>query len=172
MNIWEALQTLRRGWRFPVYGCLIGLMLAGAYVLSAKVPYKSSARILIDRSVNRYLQTNKIIDQPTFDETEIASQVYVLSSDSVIVPVIRSLKLTQDNEFVPQGNAGGVPILDRLVMLFKAALDSGAEPSDLETGRERTAVEALLKRLTVAREDVANVISVTFESQNPGKAAD
>src|SRR5262245_37923141 len=173
MNFWEALQTLRRGWRFPVYGCLIGLILAGTYVLSAKVPYKSSARILIDRSVNRYLQTNKIIDQPTFDETEVASQVYVLSSDSVIVPVIRSLKLTQDNEFVPQGNAGGVTMLDRLVILFKAALGSDAESAaDRELGRERTAVEAMLKRLTVSREDVANVISVTFESQNAGKAAD
>ena len=68
INIPEILETLRRGWRYPVYGCLIGLAVASTYVVLAKVPYKSSARILIDRSVNRYLQTNKIIDQPTFDE--------------------------------------------------------------------------------------------------------
>ncbi len=101
-NVADILQTLRRGWRYPVYGLLIGLAAAAAYVVTVKVPYKSSARILIDRSVSRYLQTNKIVDQPTFDESEIASQVYVLSSDSVVLPVVRSLKLAEDSEFVSQ----------------------------------------------------------------------
>ena len=102
ISIADILETLRRGWRYPVYGLLIGFAAAAVYVVSVKVPYKSSARILIDRSVSRYLQTNKIIDQPTFDESEIASQVYVLSSDSVVLPVVRSLKLTHDSEFVSQ----------------------------------------------------------------------
>ena len=70
------------------------------YFITVPNPYKSSARILIDRSVNRYLQTNKIVDQPTFDEPEIGSQVYVLSSDSVVVPVVRSMNLIRDSEFV------------------------------------------------------------------------
>ena len=174
INIADILETLRRGWRYPVYGLLIGLAVAAAYVVSVKVPYKSSARILIDRSVSRYLQTNKIIDQPTFDESEIASQVYVLSSDSVILPVVRSLKLTHDSEFVSQQNIGGVTILDHLAKLKEMFLKAvgwntaAGASSDLE----RIAAEALLKRLTVNREDVANVISVTFESQDPKKAAD
>src|SRR5262249_24157005 len=175
INIAEILETLRRGWRYPVCGCLIGLAVAGTYVALTKVPYKSSARILIDRSVNRYLQTNKIIDQPTFDESEIASQVYVLSSDSVVAPVVRSLKLAEDSEFVSQSGLGGVTILDhpaKLIGVIKQAF--GWHPNlvaDGEANRERMAVEAVLKRLTVFREDVANVISVTFESQDANKAA-
>lgn len=175
INITEVLEMLRRGWRFPIYGCLIGLALASAYVVTAKVPYKSSARILIDRSVNRYLQTNKIIDQPTFDESEIASQVYVLSSDSVVAPVVRSLKLTQDSEFVSQRGLGNVTILDHLSKLKDAIKNvfgwHPETPADAEASRERMAVEAVLKRLTVFREDVANVISITFESQDANKAA-
>jgi succinoglycan biosynthesis transport protein ExoP len=175
ISIPEVLETLRRGWRYPVYGCVAGLVLAGGYLATAKVPYKSSARILIDRSVNRYLQTNKIIDQPTFDESEIASQIYVLSSDSVIVPVVRSLKLTSDGEFVSQRGLNGTTVLDGLAKLkdvIKSMVGLNVDaPTDGEANRERIAVEAVLKRLTVFREDVANVISVTFESPDPNKAA-
>ena len=70
--------------------------------------YKSSARILLDEERKSYLQTNKIVDEPTFDDTEIASQVYILSSESIIVPVVRSMDLTRDPEFVGrQPNASG-----------------------------------------------------------------
>ena len=42
---------------------------------------------------------------------------------------------------------------------------------DPNAALERTAVEAVLNRLSVYREDVANVINVTFASANPNKAA-
>ena len=95
IGVTDIFEALRRDWRFPLYGLLIGLALAAVAYIYIPTPYKSSARILVDRSVNRYLQTNKISDQPTFDEGEIGSQVYVLSSDSVIVPVVRALGLAQ-----------------------------------------------------------------------------
>ena len=98
-GLWEIIDVLRREWRLPVIGLLIGLAVAAAYVAVVKAPYKSTARILIDRSLNRYLQTNKIVDQPTLDEVEVGSQLYVLSSDKVMLPVIRALNLTNDREF-------------------------------------------------------------------------
>ncbi len=91
---------LRRGWLLPVVGTLIGLALAVTVVAIMPQLYTSSARIIVDRSVNRFLQTSKIVDQPTLDDVDMAGQFYVLSSDSIIVPVIRSLNLTHDPEFV------------------------------------------------------------------------
>ena len=44
-------------------------------------------------------------------------------------------------------------------------------PIDPEVRRERIAIDAFLARLSVFRVDVANVISVTFESEDPNKAA-
>ena len=40
-----------------------------------------------------------------------------------------------------------------------------------DTVLEQTAVEAFFKHLTVYREDVATVINITFESEDPNKAA-
>src|SRR6516225_4431707 len=102
IGIADILGALRREWWFPVFGGLIGLTLAISFIVY--VPtfslYKASVRILLDRSMNRYLQTNKIIDEPIFDETEMGSQIHILSSESIIVPVIRSMDLAHDSEFV------------------------------------------------------------------------
>src|SRR5215831_1427113 len=73
IGVTDIFESLRRGWRFPLYGLLIGLVLAALAFVYIPTPYKSSARILVDRSVSRYLQSNKITDQPTFDEGEIGS---------------------------------------------------------------------------------------------------
>lgn len=171
----DILETLRRSWRFPLYGFLIGLALAAAYFVMVPNPYKSSARVLVDRSMSRYLQNNKIVDQPTFDEAEVGSQQYVMSSDSVIVPMIRSLGLTRDSEFVGQPKMGGARISDILGDIKKAVAGlfgmRAAPVDDPEAALERTAVEAIAKRLTVTREDIANVINVAFESEDKAKAA-
>ena len=148
----DILLILRRGWYLPLLGCLIGLAAAMAYVLTVPQLYKSSARILIDRSVNRFLQANKILELPALDDGETGSQVYVLSSESIILPIVRSMDLAHDPEFVGQSSGA----------------HSSVEP---ETALERTAVETFLKRLNVTREDVADVITVTFSSQDAKKAA-
>ena len=100
IGVKDILATLRQDWLFPVFGCLIGLVLGVAYIVFVPAPYKSTARILLDTSVNRYLQTNKIADEIAYDEVAIASQVYILSSESITVPVVRSMNLAHDLEFV------------------------------------------------------------------------
>jgi len=52
MGIAAIVAILRQGWRFPVFGCLIGLILATIYIGSVPTLYKSTARILVDRSIN------------------------------------------------------------------------------------------------------------------------
>jgi succinoglycan biosynthesis transport protein ExoP len=176
INVADILGTLRRGWLFLALGSLFGLMLAVAYIVYAPALYRSNARILIDLSVNRYLQSNKIVDEPTFHQAEIGSQVYILSSESVIVPVVRSMNLAHDTEFVGSPNAADSKIaklknvVKQLIGLkADADTDAGIDP---EAALERKAVENFLSRLTVYREDVGNVINVGFASAEPKKAAD
>src|SRR5262245_45849613 len=102
----EVLLSLRRDWLFPVIGCVLGVAVAVSYLATVPALYTSSARILVDRSTNRYLQTNKIVDEPVFDQGELASQIHILSSESMVIPVVRSMDLIHDEEFV--GKRSGV----------------------------------------------------------------
>ena len=172
-SIPDIFATLRRGWYFLALGCFVGLALAISYLVFAPTLYKSSARLLIDLSVNRYLQINKIVDEPTFHQVEIGSQVYILSSESVVVPVIRAMDLTHDSEFVGVQNAAdgkiaGLKKFIKELIGWNVEGDAGIDP---EAALERTAVEAFLTRLQVYREDAGNVINVTFGSSDPKKAA-
>jgi succinoglycan biosynthesis transport protein ExoP len=128
--------------------------------------------------VNRYLQTNKIIDEPTFDDAAIGSQIYIVSSESIVVPVVRSMNLAHDSEFVgpPKGDGGETSKLKEIakqsIGWVKQSIGwTSGTTLDPDTLLERTAVEHFYRRLTVYREDVANVINVTFASEDPNKAA-
>jgi succinoglycan biosynthesis transport protein ExoP len=119
------------------------------------------------------LQNNKIVDEPTFDETEIASQVYILSSESIVVQVVRSMNLTRDPEFVGPPNARGSPSFIKLINIIKQSIGWNDDVTiNSDAVLERIAVEAFLKRLSISREDAANVINVTFASEDANKAAD
>lgn len=169
------MGIVRRNWLLPFIGCLLGVSAALTYITVKPTRYASTARILIDRSVNRYLQANKIIDEPILDDVETGSQIYVLSSESIIVPVIRSMNLARDPEFVGKVREKGKQEGWSLTMLYEQIqflVGKRADPSELsEATLERVAVEEFLKRLSVYREDVQSVISVTFESEEAQKAA-
>ena len=146
------------------------------YIAFVPTLYKGSARILIDTSMGRYLQTNKIIDAPSFDDTQIGSQVYILSSESIVVPVIRSMNLAQDPEFVgrPKKDTQILGKISQIMNIVKQYIgwnDDSHVTIDRDTVLEQTAVGAFFKHLTVYREDVANVINITFELEDPNKAA-
>jgi succinoglycan biosynthesis transport protein ExoP len=100
-----------------------------------------------------------------------------LSSESIVVPVIRSLKLGYDGEFGGRETAsdiGGLHLIRDIVTTVKQLLgwsDNADSRINADTVLEQTAVENVLKRLNVYREDAANVINVSFESEDPNKAA-
>src|SRR5882762_6879858 len=156
LGITDILGTLRREWRFPLFGCLIGLALGVSYIVFVPTLYKSSARILLDRSVTKYLQTNKIVDDPTYDEAEIASQIYIMSSESVVVPAVRSMNLAQDREFVgsPKESGGQIDKVKSLVKQFIGWDANANATTDPDAALEQTAVETFFKRLSIYREDV------------------
>jgi succinoglycan biosynthesis transport protein ExoP len=119
------------------------------------------------------LQNNKIIDEPTFDDTEIASQVYILSSESIVGQVVRSMNLIRNPEFVGLPNASGAPSLNKIINIIKQSIGWNDDITiDRDALLERIAIETFFKRLSIYREDAGNVINVTFESESANKAAD
>ncbi len=176
IGIWDIVGILRRRWALPAIGCCLGLLAASVYVVSTPSLYKSTSRILIDKSANRYLQTNKIRDEPVLDDGDVGSQMYVLTSESIVLKVVHQLGLTSDAEFV--GNASlSQPDPTSTTSMIKAFLKGiagfpSATPMDKGAVLERKVISTFEKRLSVSRGDVPSVIEVSFSSEDPTKAAD
>jgi polysaccharide biosynthesis transport protein len=173
-DLFDILGVLRKKWAYPIVGSLLGFLL-GYAIVTTWMPtlFKSTARLIIENSNNRYLQTNKIVDGPTLDDMETGSQIYILSSESILLPVIRSLRLAEDPEFGGVSPSADPGAIKRVVRSIKDSIGWNKKPTiSPETARERIAVETLLRRLSINREDVANVIQVSFTASEPRKAAD
>ena len=102
-------------------------------------------------------------------------QIYVISSESILLPVVRALSLASDPEFV--GEQGTESVGSRIRGLFRSAAHAVGLPEDkpLEMPSketlEKVAVDGVLRNLSVTREDVASVINVAFSSKDPVKAS-
>ena len=98
---WRTWRELRVGvgssWlRARHSGCFCALL-----VLSTMPPvYKASSRIAFERTLPRYMQTNKVTNEPIIDDYDTLGQTYVISSESILLQVIRSLSLASDPDFV------------------------------------------------------------------------
>src|SRR6266404_5119668 len=171
----DLVGIARRGWFYMVAGTILGL-LAGYAVLSNLSPvYKASSRIAFERTLSRYLQSNKITNEPLIDDSDTLGQIYVISSESIVLPVVKALSLTTDPELV--GGQGTESLGSRIRGLFRTAAravslqeETSQEVPTQET-LEKATVDAILRNLAVTREDVASVISVAFSSKDPAKAS-
>ena len=89
-------------------------------VLSTIPPvYKASSRIAFERTLPRYMQTNKVSNEPIIDDYDTLGQTYVISSESILLQVIRSLSLASDPDFVGEKDSEGLG--SRIRGLFRNA---------------------------------------------------
>jgi succinoglycan biosynthesis transport protein ExoP len=147
----DVLGIARRGWLFIVAGGAFGLVCALIALFIIPPTYKASSRIAFERTLPRYMQTNKVTNEPIIDDYDTLGQTYVIASESILLKVIRSLSLAGDPDFVRE----------------KQGETRGSQGDDAE----KTALDNLVRNLTVAREDVSSVMTVAFTGKDPVKAA-
>lgn len=171
----DILGALRRRWRLVVFGALGGTAIAAAYLALATPLYTGEVRVFLDTTMNQSLQAQKLVQDRPFDTSLVDTQLQIISSETIILPVIKSMSLTLDPEFVGPPKSIGARIfrqIDGLMGRVKNALGLKQAPAtDRESLLERTAVESFLKRLAVKRGDLTYVIEIDFESEDPNKAA-
>src|SRR5882672_6752423 len=99
-EIADLLGIARRGWLFIVAGTIFGIICA--FMILSYIPpiYKASSRIVFERTLPRYLQTNKVTNEPVIEDYDTLGQSYVISSESIVLQVVRSLSLASDPDFV------------------------------------------------------------------------
>ena len=143
---WSGI--VRRGWYYIVIGTLIGIGAAVA-ALSAMPPlYTASTRIVFERTVAKYLQNNRVIDGPSVDDNDTWGQIYIIASETNVLPVVRSLELAKDPEF--NGARDETSLRERVRELVRDAVQyiRGSEPPAVVSGDpEKIALESVLRNL-------------------------
>src|SRR6266404_4550953 len=171
-EIADLFGIARRGWLYIIAGTIFGLACA-LVILSTMPPvYKASSRIAFEKTLPRYMQTNKVSNEPIIDDYDTLGQTYVISSESVLLQAIRSLSLANDPNFVGGKDSQTLGSRVRGLLRNMAEALGYSEPVENQSNDpEKIALGNLVRDLTVSREDVASVISVAFSSNDPAKAA-
>lgn len=170
----DVLGIFRRGW--PIWGLFLLLgAAAGAGIVASMPPsYKANVRLVLEGSVNRYLHSNKVTQGPALGD-DSWTQLHIITSEAVLMPVIKKLNLMEDPE-MGEGSAGRQD--DGLVQKSRTVLNGigkrlgieAVKPADAQLN-ETAVYNAMVQRLFVTWEAQPTVINITFESKDPAKAA-
>lgn len=167
----EAFQCIldffQRQYRVIGITAAIFVAMGSIYVVTTPPRYTATATMLIDtQDAHLFQQQSMFSDMPVaIDTGTVESQVEILKSENIALTVIKNLNLTKDPEFI--GPSGG------LVSAILGAVDSlfaGSAPAS-EFALSRRAVKVFHSRLDVQRVGLTYVITISFQSENPDRAA-
>jgi succinoglycan biosynthesis transport protein ExoP len=178
-EIADLLGIARRHWLFIVAGTILGLICASIIVTIMPPIYKASSRITFERTLPRYMQTNKVSNEPIIEDYDALGQAYVISSENVLMQVVRSLSLASDPDFAGGGEKHSETLGSRVRDLFRSTAEAlglsenKAEDQSIDPRKdpEKIAFDSIVRNLTVSREDVASVMTIAFSWKDPVKAA-
>ncbi len=179
----------KRGWPLWMLCAAIGLA-CGIAVLATRPPsYKAGVRVMLEHSANNYLQSYRVTDGPSLGN-EAYSQNLVVSSEDVVLPVVRKLDLVNDpdigcpaekaetTEFDNQTTGG----IGTFVQSVKSGIKSfitaiktyaGLQAPKLasQTCDENTVYRSIVAGLEVWWQAQPAVMNLSFGSRDPEKAA-
>src|ERR1700742_5024164 len=95
-EIADVFGIALRGWFVILAGMAVGLLCAAMILSSISPVYRASSRMVFERTLPRYMQTNKVSNEPIIEDYDTLGQTYVISSESILLEVIRSLSLAND----------------------------------------------------------------------------
>jgi succinoglycan biosynthesis transport protein ExoP len=159
----RVVDIVRRQWPLiaTVVGCCLALVVA--YSLTATPYYTGSTSILVDTRQAQLLSKSNDANSTLIDPGFVESQVEILQSDDLIRSVVESMNLTSDPEYV-EGD-----LLSNIIGAVVSALGL-AEPESKDFVK-RMVVAAMKKNLKVERVGVTYVLTLSFKSRDPDKAA-
>lgn len=148
---------------------VVALTIVVTFLVTPK--YTASAGVLLDPRKHQVTGIQSVLSDLPADTSIVDTEVEVLKSRALAERVVSSFKLDQDPEFNPSLRKPGP--LGALFGGLKGAFSGPpAPPSALELQKRHDAiVSGVLSRLKVQRSRLTYLMSVSFESVDPAKAA-
>jgi polysaccharide biosynthesis transport protein len=160
---------VRRHKVYPLAGLLAALLIAAAVELVLTPRYRATIQILIAPVDLRLVEKSVQPTAPAADSNvmQVETETRILTSDRVLLRVVRSERLAHDPEFQTRG---GGSRLDGLIGALRSAL--GKPPEQAKTAdRELNALRLLQRNISAKRTERTYVVDLTVESTDPEKAA-
>ncbi|MEM1040417.1 MAG: Wzz/FepE/Etk N-terminal domain-containing protein [Pseudomonadota bacterium] len=164
LSFGRFVRALLRGWWVITICAIAGAVLSALYALSLPNQFQSVAEVLIEPRGLKVLD-NSVAPTGLNSEATVAfaeSQVRIITSSSVLDPVIRELELDQDPEFNGTAQTGGA------LMKFMSLL-VGSEPDPAR--QMANARETLDKSIFVSRINQTFTIQIGVTTEDPSKSA-
>ncbi len=165
MSVSQLAQLLWQRRTAIVFAGLIGACAAVAIGKTITPKYLASAQLYVDP---RELQ---LVDRELTPRSQdisglamvVESQARLITSNSVLLPVIRDTRLDQDPEFV----GSGAGVLPSLLGLFGLEARHPGESGSTQTA----ALQALSRHISVKKTDRSFIVDIDVWSYDPAKAA-
>lgn len=175
----ELLRIFWRRWKLIAGIMAVGLGLTLVYLLSATPLYTATTDILLDLRQDKTIDAEAVLSGLSNDAAMLESEIKLIGSESVGLRVINKLKLYNDPEFSGKGGKSLIATIGtyipQLLQRGEATAEASsatpggnAEPSGEELDRLS---QAFISRVQVNRMGRTYIVSVSFTSSNPGKAA-
>jgi succinoglycan biosynthesis transport protein ExoP len=161
-----AIGFVRRQYLIVLSVTFLVIGVGITYLLITPPTFTAEVKIITDLRKGQFLKKQSVLADAPVDSAQIESQLEVLRSDVVATSVINDLHLTQDPEFIgPSRNSSGGIISH----IFHRATTKSKPKSKTELTRE--AIANFEAKLNVTRVLGSFVIAISFESENPERAA-
>lgn len=152
------LQILRRNlWRI-VLATLAGVILSLAYLSVAKPMYTATASLFVDPRARKIVSEEIVQGGVASDLALVESQVSILTSDAVLVRVVKDLQLDQNEEYAPPPRQG---LLSRIKGLIFA------KPPAPDLDPKVQAINTLADSIKVKRAQKTYVVDVDVTASSP-----
>jgi polysaccharide biosynthesis transport protein len=158
------MSLVRRQLPVIVSIALLTTTLGMLYVITTPPSYTAQATMIIDTHKVQLFQQQGLFSDPVIDTGLVDSQVEILKSENIAVAVLKKLHLTEDPEFAGRGG------IIRALIESVSGLFGSIEPKS-PSQLTRRAAQTFANRLTVKRIGLTYVISISFESRDPDRAA-
>ena len=156
--------AVRRRLHVILGGTAAAALLALLFVVSVSPRYTGEAKVLIENQENYFTRPERNQETPPSpDEAAVASAIQLVNSLDLAREAIRSLKLTNRDEFDPNSGISGL-MLKASSLLGRNRIYESSNPEDV-------VLDPYFEHLIVLNSNRSRVLQIEFNSRDPELAA-